>query len=972
MKKPLLFSIVLLYGCNPQTSELVSSHMNLPLSSNNNASSQHQNKGRVKLLWATQHASYNFSTQATQADIAMFRITLSGKPVFEVNNGLPASREIRVTEGGQDIGNIPPGTIQVLMEALDDQGQVIGSVQARDVIINAGKTTKINLEMRLIDSIIDESAPPEVGHLEVNLNIIDGKLTQKGAIIKPGDFLSFSPAPTQPTDCVEGRPVFSGSTSSLTTISKNTDPFLPPPTLNLQQSPTISGSSASILMKGFNLEEDLNEELQGSSSVCNPNSSTETIQEQPELRQVSLNLPKNIDEHATDIDLKSYITAQVLTPENISVPLTLDQILPDMSFSSTFPNVASVEGEKLIINGPGETQITMNTSNGTVVHQTISVSDELFPYLPPAPNFNDLLQNTPTARLSIPTKDLQVGETLQLVAEDLQGGITQFRWEIPGAGIERESLASQIAFAMTQAGTFTVNLKIKNSSGIWTDANESSQVIRVTSKTTSQDALNIQNYSVSPTEVALSAGEQQTLQFSANATSAQDLKYEWYINQAKVGEGQKFQYSVPVGSHQIKLVVSNSKGQTITKESTVLIREKTPNKAPDITNFSVSPKSGTVLKGQTLPVKFNSNAVDPEGGSLKYSWSSNGVEQRTSANAEMRFGPGTHRIRLSVSDNANQTVFKETVLNVIEIPNQAPIIQSFRLTPGSQEVSPGQNSQQQFTSSAYDPDNQHLSYQWFSNGTPISSEPTMNFTLSPGSHLIKLRVQDELGSSSEKAQTIVINQKSNQNPIIQNFNISPGSATVAPGDTLLQKFSVSAQDPDGDALFYEWSSNGTTVLESAMGNFTLNKGNHLIKVKVYDRKGGKTEKEQMVTIQERPFTYSTSTPEVTQGGGAFGHLLRLKVFIQGGQANFRVSKQDGSPFSGSGKAILQVGGGETYNTPRTTASFTANVTREMSLSDNLNAYSSQWPKDYFVRVESKDSQGRISQSYVGPIRIERR
>jgi hypothetical protein len=130
-----------------------------------------QNAGSLKLNWKS--AQTGFSTQAVRADIQNLRLTLSGTPIEEINNGQSMELNLAFAQGGQTLRNIPKGTIHLKATALNASGQEIGSTEANNIVISPDVVAQVNLAMQLSDTVVTQEVT-NTGNLGLSVDIQDG------------------------------------------------------------------------------------------------------------------------------------------------------------------------------------------------------------------------------------------------------------------------------------------------------------------------------------------------------------------------------------------------------------------------------------------------------------------------------------------------------------------------------------------------------------------------------------------------------------------------------------------------------------------------------------------------------------------------------------------------------------------------------------------------------------------------------
>lgn len=142
--------------------------------------------------------------------------------------------------------------------------------------------------------------------------------------------------------------------------------------------------------------------------------------------------------------------------------------------------------------------------------------------------------------------------------------------------------------------------------------------------------------------------------------------------------------------------------------------------------------------------------------------------------------------------------------------------------------------------SAFDKDNDELSYEWFSNyGTVKGNGETINWIApdTSGNYKIFCKVDDGNGNFILDSVIINVAEFINSIPIIQKINANPRK--LYPGE--ISEINCFAYDPDNDSLFFSWNASsgilngsGNKIFWTAPGV----EGNFKIFCSVADIKGG--------------------------------------------------------------------------------------------------------------------------------------
>jgi len=204
-------------------------------------------------------------------------------------------------------------------------------------------------------------------------------------------------------------------------------------------------------------------------------------------------------------------------------------------------------------------------------------------------------------------------------------------------------------------------------------------------------------------------------------------------------------------------------------------------------------------------------ASDPEGGELSYEWQASGGNISSEEAIATWAAPdevGEYVVSVNVTDvdgnSATQSV------NIVVRENRSPEIVDFRAS--KEWVVPSGNCT--IICEASDPDNDSLSYEWLASGGNITGKGDTMTWVAPqetGNYTVTVVVTDELGGESSASLSIRV--AFNNPPIIEKLTVTAehkylrevtGGYKVGKGQSY--KFECSASDPDGDELFYEWSS----------------------------------------------------------------------------------------------------------------------------------------------------------------------
>jgi hypothetical protein len=239
-------------------------------------------------------------------------------------------------------------------------------------------------------------------------------------------------------------------------------------------------------------------------------------------------------------------------------------------------------------------------------------------------------------------------------------------------------------------------------------------------------------------------------------------------------------------------------------------------------------------------------ASDPEGGELNYEWHASGGNISSKEAIATWVAPdevGEYVVSVNVTDvdgnSATQSV------NIVVRENRSPEIVDFRAS--KEWVVPSGNCT--IICEASDPDNDSLSYEWLASGGNITGKGDTVTWVAPqktGNYTVTVVVADELGGESSASLSLKV--AFNNPPIIKKLTVTAehkylkkilGGYKIGQGQSC--KIKCSASDPDGDELFYEWSTDGGGISgKGATVTFTaaLWSGKVTVTVTVSDINGG--------------------------------------------------------------------------------------------------------------------------------------
>ena len=236
------------------------------------------------------------------------------------------------------------------------------------------------------------------------------------------------------------------------------------------------------------------------------------------------------------------------------------------------------------------------------------------------------------------------------------------------------------------------------------------------------------------------------------------------------------------------------------------------NQPPVITSLQAEPEM--VLPAGSCQV--DCIASDPEGGELSYGWQASGGNISSEGAIATWAAPdevGEYVVSVNVTDADGNSATQS--VNIVVRENRPPEIVDFGAS--KEWVVPSGNCT--LICEASDPDNDSLSYECLASGGNITGKGDTVTWVAPqetGNYTVTVVVADELGGESSASLSIRV--AFNNPPIIKKLTVTAehkylkkilGGYKVGKGQ--IYKIKCSASDPDGDELFYEWSTDGGGV-----------------------------------------------------------------------------------------------------------------------------------------------------------------
>ncbi|PID27217.1 MAG: hypothetical protein CR982_06375 [Candidatus Cloacimonadota bacterium] len=316
----------------------------------------------------------------------------------------------------------------------------------------------------------------------------------------------------------------------------------------------------------------------------------------------------------------------------------------------------------------------------------------------------------------------------------------------------------------------------------------------------------------------ISEGDSIVFKVDAYDIDALPLNYVWTVQDTIASYDSEFKIVTDYFSSsnkRIKLFLTDTPvagGSAYTESFSWFLMIDNVNQPPQY-SFSIDPDTITIIESQNL--EFKVSAFDPDSTNLLFNWTLQNVLPvsndsiyyfETNYNSQ-----GNYDLSLNLKDNQG---FDSTFYWNIIVENSDWILDSLSHQVGNINIIEGDSIN--FYSKFTDPGGETIIYKWYRDGALISSGNSYNFKTdyeSSGIREIKLNVSNLSGTKS-----IEYNWSIN----IENFDRPPKIDFIPNQQTFESdslKFTLSANDPDGDLITYSIIDSETGMFLDSNGNF---------------------------------------------------------------------------------------------------------------------------------------------------------
>lgn len=312
------------------------------------------------------------------------------------------------------------------------------------------------------------------------------------------------------------------------------------------------------------------------------------------------------------------------------------EVLPEeaedktVSFLSDKPEIAEVDGDGLVtLKAEGTATITVQSNQVPELSKQVTVTS-IRPYEKPVINSLTIDPATPNENETVTFSHDATYDRATFKAEE---------WDN-----KKETY---------EAGQHTVRVRVQDSNDLWSDWKELTFNVNAV-----YQVPEISNLRMTPE--APGYGEAVEFTYDCVLDPRLTLQKENWTNK---------QSSYLDGNHTVKLSITDSEGQT-SNELTLSFSIERPYDQPSISNLRMTPSNPQ--PGETVSFSYDKN-LDSR---LQ-------VKQENWTNKKSSYEAGTHTVKLTVTDTADQTSNELSLTFSIEQPLEAPVISNLRIDPAT-------------------------------------------------------------------------------------------------------------------------------------------------------------------------------------------------------------------------------------------------------------------------------------------------
>ncbi|MBN1896033.1 PKD domain-containing protein, partial [bacterium] len=486
------------------------------------------------------------------------------------------------------------------------------------------------------------------------------------------------------------------------------------------------------------------------------------------VSQVRFRMPRNaahIRVHNFDAEDMGDIFVQTQFREKIPVSVSANG-------SESFTRIAVDEQERgleaaLIIGGDRPKtdyiQCWITDDSGNPLQITVPAGISHMNHLP-APAFT-----------ALPLSDCRSLMLDASATRDPDGDKMTFEWFL---NTKKIGEGRRIVHAFPSAGSFPVELLVKDHSGFIAHSKSILQTVRINS------------LPVAVMDCPAVAAPGEELLFDGSASRDEDggiHRFLWDFGDGRKAEGLEARHAYAhAGRYTVTLVVEDdgppscNNGEAFSK---IWIN------SPPIAEIEMREKAAV---GEEVLLD-GTGSIDSDGEILRYTWDTGDGGTEEGASATHRYAsPGVYRVKLTVQDNAGagNSIRQDTAAIVINAPPVPKGHATAVVSPGEQVLFDGSGST--------DADGRIIEYVWeFGDGDSKTGKQVRHAYEKPGRYTVRLSVEDNSGTANSRASTDL------------SIRVNAPPVPDAGGDRLVNSSEVvfdarNSRDEDDPIIDYIW------------------------------------------------------------------------------------------------------------------------------------------------------------------------
>ncbi len=432
--------------------------------------------------------------------------------------------------------------------------------------------------------------------------------------------------------------------------------------------------------------------------------------------------------------------------------------------------------------------------------------------------------------------------TMSATVEDTENDRVTLYWDFGNGQTGQAYSYEDVDVTYASTGTYTVSVRAVDARGLESEAE--TQIV-IGSK-----APRVTRYGI-PSQVF--ANTNTPFSIEGEDPEGDPITFTWDFGDGSatvVGANVNHTYT-ETGNVTVTVTLDDGLGGIATFSRDVEVRAQ--NRYPDIESVSV-PSTATMGS----PVAFSAEASDPDGDDITFNWEFGDGETATGNPVNHSYNEaGDYTVRLVVRDSYGYGRSTSRTIRV-SAANADPVIQSATV-PTTADV----DETLTMSVSVSDPDGDPLTITWtLGDGNQQQGSSIQHSYNAEGSYIVTITVTDGRGGEATTVRNVNVSEPDNRKPEITALTVpTTGNAGEAVA------FSVTATDPDGDALTYSWDfgDGSATVASAAVSHTFTEAGDFTVNVTVADDRGAQVIAGGVIRIQSETPVTDLTVPVTVNG-----------------------------------------------------------------------------------------------------------